>query len=128
MRGPIFFKLLGSFALVILVVMGVVDLTVTRAWERSLRAEIETSLREKVQLFASRVAREPKENYPQIAKEAGIQSDARVTIITDQGIVLADSEANPSEMENHRTRPEFIEALQGRVGTNLRHSHTLGID
>jgi two-component system, OmpR family, phosphate regulon sensor histidine kinase PhoR len=128
MRGAIFFKLLGSFALVILVVMGVVDLTVTRAWEKSLSAEIETSLREKVQLFASRAARAPKEDYQQIAKEAGIQSDARVTIITSDGLVLADSEANPSEMENHRTRPEFIEALSGRVGTNVRHSHTLGID
>src|SRR4051794_22998805 len=123
MRGPIFFKLLGSFALVIIVVMGIVDVTVTRAWERSLRAEIETSLREKVQLFASRASHEPRENYPQIAREASIESDARVTVITSDGLVLADSEANPSEMENHRTRPEFSEALSGRIGTNIRHSH-----
>ena len=128
MRGPIFFKLLGSFALVIIVVMGIVDVTVTRAWEKSLRAEIETSLREKVQLFASRASHEPKANYPEIAREASAESDARVTIITADGLVLADSEAKPSEMENHRTRPEFIEALNGRIGTNIRHSHTVGID
>ncbi len=128
MKGPIFFKLLGSFALVIVVVMGIVDLTVTRAWEKSLRTEIENSLKEKVQLFASRVAVSPRESYQQIARNAAAESDARVTIITSDGLVLADSEANPSEMENHRTRPEFIEALQGRVGTNVRRSHTVGID
>jgi len=128
MKGHIFFKLLGSFALVIMVVMGIVDLTVTRAWEKSLRTEIETSLKEKTQLFAARVAQSPRESYSQITKEAAAESDARVTVITNDGTVLADSEANPSEMENHRTRPEFIEALQGHIGTNVRHSHTVGVD
>jgi len=127
-RSHIFFKLLGSFLLVIAVVMGVVDLTATHAWERSLRAEIETSMREKVQLFAARVAHQPAASLPQVAKETALQADARVTIITADGLVLADSEANPAEMENHRTRPEFIAALAGNVGTNVRHSHTLGID
>ncbi len=128
MRGHIFFKLLGSFALVILVVTGVFYLTVTRAWEGSLRTEIETSLRQKAQIFASRVANEPTVSRPQLAKEIGEEAGARATIITVDGLVLADSEANPAEMENHRTRPEFIEALQGRMGSNVRHSHTLGID
>jgi two-component system, OmpR family, phosphate regulon sensor histidine kinase PhoR len=128
MRGHIFFKLLGSFALVILVVMAVVDLTVTRAWEKSLRSEIETSLKEKVQLFAARVEQSPLDSYDRIARETAAESDARVTIITSDGQVLADSEANPSEMENHRTRPEFSEALQGRIGTNVRRSHTVGVD
>ena len=128
MRSHIFFKLLGSFLLVIAVVMGVVDLTATHAWERSLRVEIETSMREKVQLFAARVAHQPAVSLPQVAKETALQADARVTIITADGLVLADSDANPAEMENHRTRPEFIAALAGNVGTNVRHSHTLGID
>src|SRR6185369_10409826 len=97
MKGHIFFKLLGSFALVIMVVMGIVDLTVTRAWEKSLRTEIETSLKEKTQLFAARVAQSPRESYSQITKEAAAESDARVTVITNDGTVLADSEANPSE-------------------------------
>jgi two-component system phosphate regulon sensor histidine kinase PhoR len=30
-------------------------------------------------------------------------------------------------MENHSTRPEFIAALQGSIGTNTRSSHTLGV-
>lgn len=128
MRSHIFFKLLGAFALVIVVAMGVVDFMVTRAWEKSLRTEIETSMKEKVQLFASRVSQSPRESYPQIVGETAKESDARVTIITLDGLVLADSEANPAEMENHRTRPEFIEALQGRIGTNVRRSHTVGID
>src|SRR5260370_2670196 len=31
-------------------------------------------------------------------------------------------------MENHATRPEFIAALKGETGSNVRTSHTLGID
>ena len=128
MRGHIFFKLFGSFALVIAIVMVVVGVTVTRAWEDSLRTEIETSLRQKVQIFAARVANEPEVSKPQLNKEVAQQAGARATIITREGLVVADSEANPAEMENHRTRPEFISALNGQLGSNVRHSHTLGID
>jgi two-component system, OmpR family, phosphate regulon sensor histidine kinase PhoR len=52
---------------------------------------------------------------------------ARVTIIRTDGVVLADSEANPATMENHRTRPEVIQALQGRIGVSSRPSATVGI-
>jgi two-component system phosphate regulon sensor histidine kinase PhoR len=31
-------------------------------------------------------------------------------------------------MENHATRPEFVAALQGAIGSNVRRSRTLGID
>src|SRR5262249_55647871 len=34
----------------------------------------------------------------------------------------------PAHMENHAGRPEFKEALQGRVGSSSRESRTVGID
>ncbi len=51
---------------------------------------------------------------------------ARVTIIDQQGKVLADSEADSASMENHATQPEFVAALKGEVGTDTRHSRTVG--
>jgi two-component system, OmpR family, phosphate regulon sensor histidine kinase PhoR len=81
-----------------------------------------------VEMFANRVRTSSPDQYLAIAKEASEAADARATIIDAQGHVLADSEANPPEMENHATRPEFIAALHGKVGENSRTSHTVGID
>ena len=54
--------------------------------------------------------------------------DGRVTMVRGDGKVMADSEANPAEMENHRTRPELIQAFNGTPGSSIRHSVTIGID
>jgi len=50
---------------------------------------------------------------------------ARITVISKEGNVLADTERDPSVMENHRIRPEFIDALSGGVGKSMRFSVTL---
>jgi len=49
----------------------------------------------------------------------------RVTLINDKGIVLCDSEADYHTMENHRGRPEIIQAMNGHTGTMIRYSKTL---
>ena len=128
MTRRIFFKLFVSFLVVIAACTVTLDFTVRTAWERSLFSSVERNLSQKVLLFANRVKSAPADQYAQIAKEASNAADARATIIDAQGHVLADSEANPSEMENHSTRPEFVAALHGQVGENSRTSHTVGID
>ncbi|MCE5314953.1 MAG: ATP-binding protein [Armatimonadota bacterium] len=52
-------------------------------------------------------------------------SQARVTIISPTGNVIADSQTNPRKMENHSDRPEFRRALAGEVGRARRVSPTL---
>jgi two-component system phosphate regulon sensor histidine kinase PhoR len=42
--------------------------------------------------------------------------------------VLADSKENARDMENHRERPEFEDALKGDTGTSIRFSHTIQKD
>ncbi len=128
MRSHIFVKLLGAFALVIAVATFTIDFAVTKAWERSLREEIQTSLGQRTAMFASRVRNASGESMQKIADEEGRAAGARATIITSAGKVLADSGANAGEMENHATRPEFLKALSGQEGMDIRHSHTLGID
>ncbi len=128
MTRRIFTKLLIFFLLVIAATTVTIDFTVRTAWERSLFSTIQQNLSQKVLMFASRVKDAPASQYPQIAKEAELASGARATIIDSAGHVLADSEANPTEMENHATRPEFVAALHGSMGENSRTSHTVGID
>ncbi len=52
------------------------------------------------------------------------QTGARVTLIDTTGKVISDTRENASEMENHSTRPEFVNALNGKTGFDKRYSHT----
>ncbi len=54
---------------------------------------------------------------------------ARVTVIAADGAVLAESDRESvREMESHASRPEVVQALAGRVGSDVRRSATLGRD
>jgi len=55
-------------------------------------------------------------------------SGARVTVITADGRVLADSQADPQAMENHATRPEVQEAMAKGDGRSIRRSVTMNSD
>ena len=127
MRSRIFFKLLAAFALVIAAATITLDISVRRAWEKSLTQEIARNLTQKTKLFAERVETDRQHSLQQIASEAGLDAGARATIIDHEGKVLADSEANAETMENHSHRKEFVAALNGEVGSETRRSHTLGI-
>ena len=60
-----------------------------------------------------------------VAVRLGDELGIRITVISMQGVVLADSEKEPVDMENHRTRPEVICAFNGLHGRATRYSETL---
>ena len=127
MKNRIFFKLLAVFVIVIAATATILDVTLGSAWEASLRAEIERNLTQKTLLFAHRVEFDKAHSLAEIAAQEGQAAGARATVIDASGKVLADSEATPSNMENHATRKEFLAALAGKTGSNERRSATLGI-
>jgi two-component system phosphate regulon sensor histidine kinase PhoR len=51
--------------------------------------------------------------------------NSRITVIDKEGAVLADTEKDPATMENHKIRPEVIDALSGGMGKSMRLSVTL---
>ena len=55
-------------------------------------------------------------------------SGVRVTVITSDGQVLADSQSDPQTMENHAGRPEIRDALAKGDGQSIRHSVTINRD
>jgi two-component system, OmpR family, phosphate regulon sensor histidine kinase PhoR len=128
LRKRIFFKLLFLIVVVVGVSTVALDIRVRRSWESSLAVQLDQNLQDKVKMFAARADREGGTiSYGQLADEVSKAARARATIIDHSGRVLADSEAQPSEMENHATRPEFMAALNGQIGTDSRTSHTVGI-
>ena len=126
MTNRIFFKLLAAFLIVILAAAIIFDIMIGGVWQASLRAEIERNLVQKTQLLAHRVEADRSHSLADIAAQEGQAAGARVTIIDPTGRVLADSEANPSGMENFAARPEFAAAFAGKIGSNERRSSTIG--
>jgi two-component system phosphate regulon sensor histidine kinase PhoR len=123
----VFLKLLLLAIVVVVISTVTLDVFVRRNWEASLRSEVDRNLQHKVQMFAARANREAGTiAFEQLANEVAASAHARATIIARSGKVLADSEANAPEMENHATRPEFISALAGKPKLDTRTSHTLG--
>jgi two-component system phosphate regulon sensor histidine kinase PhoR len=56
------------------------------------------------------------------------RSGARVTVVTAEGRVLADSQHDPDTMENHADRPEIQKAFEAGQGRAVRYSDTLKRD
>ena len=127
MKNRIFFKLLAVFLIVIATTAVILDVMIGGAWEASLRSEIERNLTQKTLLFAHRVEIDHVHSLAEIAAQEGQAAGARATVIDASGKVLADSESNPTTMENHAGRAEFAAALSGKTGENERRSATLGI-
>lgn len=61
-----------------------------------------------------------------LIKKLSKNIDMRVTVIEPDGKVIADTETNPTEMENHSDRPEIIQALKGEPQDSTRFSSTMG--
>ncbi len=58
-------------------------------------------------------------------------SDVRLTLIREDGAVIFESELPQSglqTLENHRNRPEIVEAITSGSGVSVRHSTTLDIE
>ena len=127
MRSRIFLKLMFVFLLVIGATAVTLQLTVHRVWERTLREQIKLNLKQKTLMFAHRVETDRQHSLADITSQEGQAAGARATVIDPTGKVLADSEADPSTMENHAYRKEFMTALAGEVGVDERNSRTLNI-
>ncbi len=59
------------------------------------------------------------------SRRAARHAAIRITVIDPTGRVLADSEKDPIDMENHLYRPEIFPAWKGEVRSSLRFSSTL---
>ena len=66
-----------------------------------------------------------KSNIDNRIKELATKNDLRITVIDNNGAVIADSWENPALMENHLERPEISASLTGGQGQSIRYSTTI---
>jgi len=133
-RTKLFVMSLGLIVLALLVS----DLFLAPRLDRLLAERVKSDLLVRARLMESETAAMVRSEVPphgtgaeaweRLAKALGQRSNARVTLISESGLVLGDSsldEPGVSRMENHRDRPEISDALTKGEGTSLRYSSTL---
>lgn len=103
----------------------------TRSVER-LKAQLMTAARLIHDDVVPRVVRRaPPDRVQEVATSYGAKLAVRVTVIAEDGRVLADSERDLEgvrRMENHAARPEVRAALAGGIGSHVRRSRTLDLE
>lgn len=70
----------------------------------------------------------PAEEIDAFCKLYKEKTGARITVISETGQVLGDSDELSSKMENHLNRPEIKEAVLSGTGSSIRFSNTLKKD
>jgi two-component system phosphate regulon sensor histidine kinase PhoR len=124
MTGRIFLKLIAGVIGVLLLAAVSVDYFAAEVTRHMYIQNLRTQLAEKGRMLALALGEDVRpDRIRTLAQAAG----GRITMVRSDGRVLADSEADASQMENHRTRPELIEAFHGRTGWSERRSATIGV-
>ncbi len=127
---PLIWHLIPSYLLIILVSLGGVTwfaLTSLQTFFIQRTAiDLETRARILVAQVADRLQPVDAVALGRICRRVGQDTDTRVTVIAADGTVMADSDEEPSRMENHSSRPEVLQALAGGVGRSERFSSTQG--
>ena len=129
MRKSLFFRLFGGYLLIVLVIstlIPVLSFKIIRThYLNTLTGDLK-NLGESLILSAAPLLVEGRfEELDTLTKKIGGRINTRITVIDLEGTVLADSERDPKSMENHKTRPEVIQALKNSFGTSLRFSTTV---
>ncbi len=75
--------------------------------------------------FADKISANSLQKLDNISKNIAQKASIRITIITTDGKVISDSDEAASHMENHKNRPEIIQALAGKTSNATRYSKTL---
>ncbi|MFO0974025.1 MAG: HAMP domain-containing protein [Phycisphaerae bacterium] len=129
--GRFFWKLFLGNALVVALVL-ILSLRIARdelegQWLRDLKEQLVLQARTVAHHVEDRFSAAQAAELNAVAHGIGsLSPELRVTLIAPDGVVWADSAAEPATMESHADRPEIIAARQSGIGESLRRSHTVG--
>ncbi len=129
MRRSIFFKIFAGY-LIVIVILSALILAFSFSMIRHYHIEtVASHLKNMAVLLVVQLSPMLIDNNTKgldaAVRESAQGVNTRVTVIAVDGKVLSDSEENPLKMENHRTRTEVAQALEGNTGRFLRTSETL---
>jgi len=114
-----FRKLIVLFVLLFFIVGGVIYY-----WMQNIYiSNIKNSLKDDIKLIELSI--KDKTDLDKVVKSIRKDLGIRATIISDSGLVLAESDKDKKSMDNHKYRPEIMQARKSGYGYSIRESATL---
>lgn len=107
----------------LLAVFGVLSAHSTR---RRILGEISARLRSEAEMLRPVVR--SSSDLQKTVRELGARVESRLTVIAGDGMVLADSHAEPARLENYNGRPEVRQARARGSGQSVRYSEAVEYD
>ncbi|MBE0417302.1 MAG: PAS domain-containing protein [Coriobacteriia bacterium] len=127
--------LAGSFRIRLVLGLLLVAAVVAGAWIISLYGPLTNAIVEQQEENLVAVARagalvlgETERPASDTLNALVTDTDLRMTLVAQDGRVIADSQSDPASMENHAQRPEVADALSGRIGSDRRISETQNVE
>jgi two-component system phosphate regulon sensor histidine kinase PhoR len=124
MKTRLFYKIFGTYMVILVLAMVIMYFFVGQQIKRGLEVQIERELLTHARIIDLSSRGEIEGRIFQLAKI----TQSRVTLIDSNGRVLADSDEEASRMDDHANRPEIQEAKVRGNGRSSRYSDTLGED
>ena len=128
-RRSLFWQLFPSYALVVLIAVAAVAWFIVHSVKDFYLERTEQDLQERAMLVRSQLdvfsLDADASKIDALCKQLGRETATRITVVLSSGKVIADSDEDPSIMENHANRPEIAQAFGGQFGVATRYSHTL---
>lgn len=129
MTRKIIWKFFSAFGFLTLIVIFVLYFFVSLKLQENFEREITEGLHSNAilvgEILTGDLLENKSGNIQRQVKTLAEKLDLRITVVDAKGKVLGDSDQDPSLMENHKDRPEIVEAFQGNYGQSTRFSDTL---
>jgi two-component system, OmpR family, phosphate regulon sensor histidine kinase PhoR len=132
MRKSIFVRILGGYTLIVALFAVALLVFSFKAVRKSYLEDQVSHLKNLAEAMTPRITpflngmeAGPLEPF---VRDLGVNLRVRITVISADGSVLADSEEFPEKMESHQYRPEVFQALKGETTTSVRRSSTVKAD
>jgi len=126
-KTPLALRFALYFALVYLVLIGVMGWFVARSVEEAFTDRLFDHLETSARIAEAGMPADPAV-LPEWVETMASATGHRFTVVDRSGVVLADSHGSAAEMESHATRPEMAAAIAGGTGRSSRLSESTGFD
>lgn len=129
MRKTFRLRLAATYLILIIIIVVILGIALFNIFKDYYTKNVESSLINEAHLIGQMIntsAQVPGDiNLQKLADTGGKETKTRVTIIGQNGVVLADSVYDPAKLGLHNTRPEVYQALNGKTGVEVRYSNTV---
>ena len=116
-RRPLFIQLFYSYVPIIIIALIVLVFFINQITRDFYYKHVKKDLYERAVLTSKLITfhKGGRRSFQDLIKSAGKETNMRITIVDESGVVIADSDEQPSLMDNHLNRPEIIQSKKSEV-------------